>query len=353
MIFDVAIVGTGPAGGSAALKLASSGLKIIILEKTSLPRFKPCGGLMPSVVIEHLDKELFSLVKHRVTEVLNLNNFKDPQKQTINQDMILIDRASFDAGLIELSLERAEGRISLYEHFLVREVVETETHVQVISQDGQSVLARYLIGADGVSSKVARCIGLNPKPDVATTIDAEVTVTPECYERESQRVTFNFSCLPAGYGWIFPKQKPYLSCGVGSWTRADQIQQHMNLFLTRAFEPEQVIHIEKHGFPIPIWSGHIELATRRVCLAGDAASLVDPVSGEGIRFASFSGKVAAETIITALSSDKSLHPYTERIQSTLGRKFKFKRQFLFLAFTQAPDFFYKAVVKDGSSYSQP
>ena len=137
--------------------------------------------------------------------------------------------------------------------------------------------------------------GVSFTRNIPLTIDAKVEVVPEILEAEKEQATFNFFCLPQGYGWIFPKTG-YLSCGVGSWSRNHSLPKAMDDFLAKSFPAGSIRSVKRSGHPIPIYAGHREIATQRVCLVGDAANLVDPIMGEGIRFALESGSLAAEII---------------------------------------------------------
>lgn len=356
-LVDVAVVGAGPAGGSAALRLASSGLRVAVLEAQELPRPKACGGLMPAVVSRLLDCDLEPLVEHRVGEIHNLNNYEQPNlKRTDPGNLLLVDRARFDAGLIRYALEMGEGRVSLHEGFRVVDVEPLDDRVVLHTRGAPAVHARHVIAADGVASRVARKAGLRSTGDMATAVDVEVSVTPERYRQEARRLTFNFFCLKAGYGWIFPKAEPVLSCGVGCWQGQADIKVEMQRFLARNFSEGEVLDTREMAFPIPIWSGKRELVAGRVLLAGDAASLVDPLSGEGIRYAIASGRLAAEAVVAEQSGaevdDQGVAAYSRRIYELLGPGFDHKRKFLFLAFTQASDYFYRHAVAGVHGYEE-
>jgi geranylgeranyl reductase family protein len=349
MKVDVAIIGTGPAGGIAACQLAGTGLRVAILEAKELPRFKPCGGLMPGGVSSLMDWNISHLVKQRVTRLEYFNNFHQHQVNDLpNGELLLVNRASFDQGLIDRALEAGNGNISLHEGFKVAAVVETPDHVVISALGHPDVQADYLVAADGAVSKTARCLGLNANRLNGVTIDAEVTVTDACYERHRDRVVFNYFVLPHGYGWIFPKEKPVLSCGVGSWSGKSNVRAAITAYLKNSFNKNEILTTTQHGFPIPIYSGRAKISSKRVALAGDAASLVNPVSGEGIRFAMWSGKIAAETVHKLVLNDHSQSPqaldcslYSEKVYSSMTRTLDHSLRFAALPFQQAPDLYYK------------
>jgi len=194
-------------------------------------------------------------------------------------------------------------------------------------------------------------------------IDVEVEVAPDVYEAEAPYATFNFNCVPGGYGWIFPKDG-YLACGVGSWRRKARLQQGMRDFLDRSFPPGSIRSVQRAGHPIPLFTGHQPIATRRVCLVGDAAGLVDPVMGEGIRMALKSGALAADVIAALLGADTghdadiSAHAveepdcraYQALIRQGIGRDLDMLYRLILPIFVKAPEFFFRTFYGEGRSY---
>lgn len=346
-VVDVAIVGAGPAGGSAANALALSGLNVLVLEKDQMPRSKPCGGLMPAMVQQWLDCDLSPFAGSPVQHVLNLNNYLQPVERRLSPDsLLLVDRAHFDAYLIDQARERSGQLVGLKQGFVLKKAKETSEGVTLIARNGEQVEARYVIAADGVASRTARSLGLSFKPDLAVAIDAELEVSEACWERESKRLTFNYFCLSGGYGWIFPKQRPRLSCGVGCWRGKADVRIELNKFLERSIPPNQRLSMRESAFALPIWSGAGRISTRRVALVGDAAGLVDPISGEGIRYAIISGRLAAKAAIKALQNREAsgLLTYPDSLYARLQESLDMKRRFVFLPFMQSPDFFYEQFV---------
>lgn len=200
-------------------------------------------------------------------------------------------------------------------------------------------------------------------------IDAEVQVDPATFQAERSQVTFDLWCLPNGYGWIFPKGD-HLSCGVGSWRTPRKLPAHMDRFLARSLPPGSIRHQVRRAHPVPVFTGHRAVATRRVCLVGDAAALVDPVLGEGIHHAIFSGALAAEVISLVLAARSPHEPlldprlrvriqvpdgplwqalgtvrdcrlYTELIRYSVGRELNLIR-LRSAAFFDAPERFYRS-----------
>ncbi len=340
----------------AAYQLAGSGLRVAILESAVLPRPKPCGGLMPGWVKPLTGLSLDHLVDHRVSRFDYSLNFKQAfTRQHPALDLLLTDRAKFDSGILEMALNRGKQNLKLYEQFRVAAVAENKKSVVLHSKSGDKVHASAVIGADGATSKVARCLGLGPTNRLPTAIDAAVRVTPEFYRTISDRVIFNYFFLPAGYGWIFPKGNNTLACGVGSW--ADNkypLKPTLQRYLAQCIPAKHCISIEQHGHPIPAYNGPRKIATPRVCLVGDAAGLVDPVTGEGIRYALQSGMIAAKTVERVLLDINSETPaglsctiYEEQISKGPGVTLEHLHRMAVLPFKQAPKFYYEKFIVSG------
>lgn len=293
---DVAILGAGPGGGMAACRLATSGLNVILLEKTVLPRHKPCGGALPSKIGGLLDWNIEALVEARIHSQKFLLNYEQPTfNDKMDEPMLLVSRSRFDYHFIE----RAANQIAVRENFPVISVEEKDAKVIIRGKSGEVIHAAYVIAADGATSLTARALGLAQAAPVGAAIDVEIEVEPDVYLAEQTHATFNWHCVPDGYGWIFPKAG-YLSCGVGAWRSPKGLPGQMRAFLERSFPLGSIQTIRQYGHPVPLFGGHQPVSTRRVCLVGDAARLVDPILGEGIYYAIKSGLLAAEVIIHLL-----------------------------------------------------
>lgn len=357
---DVVIVGTGPAGGMAACRLAASGLKTLVLEQRTLPRPKPCGGAMPSRVTQVIDWDFEALIESRVHAVRNLYNYSLEQVAPTVSPILMVSRPQFDQYLIERALTLGKGDVQLRESVRVASVVENAAGVEVRSASGDVIHARYLIAGDGAYSKVARGLGLNRDVQSGVALDAEVEVSPEVYAVEGNRATFNYFCLPTGYGWIFPKNG-HLSCGVGAWRGNVHVRQALDDFLARSFPAGSVRRARITAHAIPLYSGPRTIATSRVCLVGDAANLVDPILGEGIRFAMLSGQLAADVVTrlcgvsTAGESESGsevvdCRDYQTAVRRVIGEPLGSLFTFATPIFVKAPEFFYRKFVMTGQSY---
>ena len=291
---EVVIVGSGPAGASAALCLATAGVKVAILEKASLPRYKTCGGgvarralrLLPLSIRDAVERDCFAAEMNLLDRGLHF--------ETRRQDPIvsMTMRAKFDSLL--LSAARDAGA-SVQPSCKVLDVFPHGERVDLTTSTGP-LSARFVIAADGALGAVA---GKTNRPDNRRLIPAleyEVFVGDNLLERYARSARFDFGVVPYGYGWVFPK-KEHLSIGVltkrgGSANLNERFHSYLRLLgITSA------LRMERHGSLIPVTARSAPFAVGRILLAGDAAGFVDPVTCEGITFAIQSGQIAARSLI--------------------------------------------------------
>ena len=297
-VHDVAVVGGGPAGACAARVLAEAGARVVLLEKHGLPRYKTCGGGVVGRALNGLPPATRAAVEAAVVErschVADLNLREEGLRfgtQRARPVISMVMRDRFDAALVAAAEEAgAEIRASCE----VRDVITQDDRLELQTTAG-AVAARFVVAADGATSVTARRTGWSAPRSCAPGLEAEVTVSDGDLARLAGSARFDFGVIPAGYGWVFPKGR-HLSIGVAT-TRSGV---NLNASLARYLETLDLgplERIEKHGFLIPLAPRSEGVVRGRVLLAGDAAGLADPLTGEGISAAIHSGTLAGRAIV--------------------------------------------------------
>jgi flavin-dependent dehydrogenase len=203
--------------------------------------------------------------------------------------MVMRDR--FDAALVAAA-EHAGAEVRPC--CAVRDIVIRADRIELATMGGP-VVARFVVAADGATSETARLAGWSPPRPCAPALEAEVRVRDVDFARLAGAARFDFGAVAAGYGWVFPK-RAHLSIGVCTMRSG----VNLNVSLMRYLEVlglTRLEHVDKHGFFIPLGPRAEGVVRGRVLLAGDAAGLADPVTGEGISAAIESGTLAAGAVL--------------------------------------------------------
>lgn len=306
--FDVIVVGAGAGGAAAAYYLSRAGLQVLVVEKTRLPRYKACGGAIPRPTLARFPFDFTNVIQAAPTDVrLCFSDLPPVDVALQDRPVVMVMRSEFDAFL----LARSEAEV--IEGTAVTAVAEDGEQVQV-RVGGRTLTARYLVGADGAASQVARCLGLRRRRRLGGALEAEVPLSGKHRLREEygSRAVFAMGAVPWGYAWIFPKGD-HLSVGIGQ-VRPERTDLRAALQRAMGGLGIRLNGVKVHGHPLPcyqappwpLWSSLVRvttdsrpqerLATRRCLLVGDAAGLVDPLLGEGVRYAIASARLAAEAI---------------------------------------------------------
>ncbi|HIE38822.1 MAG TPA: NAD(P)/FAD-dependent oxidoreductase [Anaerolineales bacterium] len=291
MDYDVIVVGAGPAGASAAYWLGEAGKRVLVLEKERTPRYKPCGGGVPKAVLARFPFDFSPVVEREIGRArFRFRDGREVVADLPGHPVVMVMRDRFDYHILRHA--RAEVR----EGDPVVALQQDESGVDVTTKSGETFRGRYLIGADGANSRVARLAGLRRGKRMGSTIEVEVAASDGLMAEYGDAAFFLLGAVPQGYLWIFPKAK-HLSVGAGTFLgKAPGLREVLRREMGRlGIEMEGA---PWRGHPLPVYLRHEVLHRGRIVLTGDAAGLVDPLLGEGVRHAVESGQMAAEAVLT-------------------------------------------------------
>jgi geranylgeranyl reductase family protein len=322
-LYDVIVVGMGPAGATAAAQLARAGYSVLGLEWKPIPRYKVCGGGLTA----RLDTVLNPAYRSTIEEVIHTVRFQFSGREAFQVTsseplayMVMRDR--FDAQLVYQA--QTDG-VDVRDDQRVTAVLTGPEGVEVRTGN-ERYRARIVVGADGANSIVARSVCPKRRPPVASGIEGEAFGTVRPVSMTSGMIVLDIGMLKGGYAWIFPKHGN-LSIGAGTlWEAGHSARRGYQRFLQQ--EPLlDGLAPPQRGHAIPIYSGSaadsMPLANDRAVLVGDAAHLVDPLLGEGIYYAVLSGRMAAECIDQRLSGLAAhLSSYERLIRQTIHPEFQ-------------------------------
>jgi len=299
---DVIVVGGGPGGATAARFCARAGLKTLLIEKERLPRYKACGGCLSTKTVHLLDLDLSPVIENTIYGAKFTYCLKDPFFiETKDPIAYLVMRDRFDQFLIQQALKSGT---EILEGEKVTSVAEKDDGVEVTLAKGQRFHSRYLIGADGSESLVARSLPFTRQKNDGNgiAIESEIPFDPSIPfpPKERQFIHLDFGRIPNGYGWVFPK-KEWLSIGIGGMfreTKKMNPRRYFSDFLKGLdYIPKgKTGRVTGHLLP-SFYDVNQMVSQGRILLVGDAAHLMDPLQGEGIYYAIRSGMLAARAIV--------------------------------------------------------
>jgi len=313
--FDAIVVGAGPAGSLTAYRLASAGASVLLADRAGFPRDKPCGGGLTTRAVRLLPFAVDPVVEDVVDRFeFRLRYGSAFERASSGEPLCLMtQRRRLDAYLAEQAgAAGADFRDGV-------KVTDLEANGAVSAKvDGGRVHASVLIGADGANGITARTLGLGGDYTYGVAFEGNVPYGPAPEHRYRGRLVLELGIVPGGYGWVFPKGD-HVNVGIGGWeTEGPRLRQLLKRVCEEHGLGDAPIS-ELRGHRLPLRKPRSAIARGRVALVGDAAGLVDPLTGDGMYEAFYSAKLASEAALDLLGGRaQSLEPYSEKLCAGLA-----------------------------------
>jgi geranylgeranyl reductase family protein len=309
--FDAIVVGAGPAGSTAAYRLAQAGANVLLLDKAQFPRNKPCGGAISTRAMHELPLDPQPVVEHIVDRMeLSYRGGRPFVRGKHTPLAYMTQRRRLDHFLTE---QAATAGADFRDNTTVTESSERGARV-----DGKWIDAGLLIGADGANGSTARSLDLADTRIYGVALEGNIPHSLTNPKRWQSKVVIELGTIPGGYCWIFPKGD-HINIGVGGWENTGpKLRKHLREFCKRRGFDYTALE-ELRGYRLPARRPHAALAHGRALLIGDAAGLVDPLWGDGLYAAFLSSKLASAAALDVLAGHiTDFKPYAQSIVSELG-----------------------------------
>jgi geranylgeranyl reductase family protein len=301
--FDVLVVGAGPAGATTAHRLATAGASVLLVDKVRFPRDKPCGGGVTLRAARQLPFDIDPVVEDVVDTFELRLRYRDAFERGGRGTLCLMtQRSRLDHFLAQKAAEAGAE---------FRDGVRVEFQNGVAHVGGERVQADSIVGADGVNGATARAFELGRDYGHGVALEGNTSYERIVRARYTGRLVLELGVVPGGYGWVFPKGD-HVNFGVGGWeTEGPRLRAHLQrLCAAHGARAEELT--ELRGYRLPFRRPRSAFANGNVLLVGDAAGLIDPLSGDGMYEAFVSGRIAAESILAG-----ELAAYAPRVEAEL------------------------------------
>ena len=292
--FDAVIVGSGPAGSTAAILLARGGARVLVVERRGIPRVKVCGGGVLARGLSTVPQDAV-VAPDRAVRQVEVHVTGPPASWLVARDeplVYLTMRDRFDAGLLD-GAWRAGAEVWTECGF---EAIEDQPGAVVVRTTRGAIRARHVVAADGALGPVARAAGWPGPVRGAAALEWELPADRATLDRFASIVRFDIGRPQHGYAWVFPKEH-HLSVGVLTMRREPAHLPQVLRDYVADLRLGPANGTGPRGFPIPCFGRRGGVARGAVLLTGDAAGLADPITAEGISPAMRSGRLAAAAIL--------------------------------------------------------
>lgn len=343
-MFDIVVIGAGPAGSVAAYAAARRGFEVALVDRRTFPRDKPCGdGIGPGAVRVLRELGMGAVFEeHPAVEHLTVY---DPDGRRLDSEIPDIDgrpmyghvitRYDFDHELFRAACEAGVTDLTGMRYLSMTAAPDLRQVTLRVSDGTETTVdARLVIGADGAYSAVRKTLCGKARRDTR-----HLSVALRAYASSGDflpggsvgpRLMLDYSreLLP-GYGWVFPLDDGRVNIGVGALVSAlkardDDLKTMLGAFADRT--RARGIHLgelhEQRAHQLPHVGGMPKLTYPRAALLGDAASMINPVSGEGIAYAVTAAAEFVETLPSKLGDAATLNAALSRFERDFRRRYR-------------------------------
>src|SRR3954469_24972067 len=307
--FDIIVVGAGPAGSATAHLLAADGVRTLLVDRARFPRDKPCGRGVTLRGARLLPLAIGPVVERQIRTI----GFRHPDLGEFAHGglapvVLMTQRKRLDAFMAE---QAALAGADFRDGVRLRTVeLEEDGRPAVTFDDGSRAGAEVLVAADGAHGICGRSLQLGEGRIFAPALEANVAYGAVGAGVEQHVALLEMGYVPGGYGWLFPKGD-HANVGVGGWdSEGPRPRDHLRQVCER-HEIAWSALTEIRGHRLPMRGASTRVATGRALAVGDAAGLVDPLSGDGMYEAFSSAHVASACTLDLLGggvSDLSAYP---------------------------------------------
>ncbi len=344
-MYNCIIIGAGPSGASAAYALAKQGHSVLILDRASFPRSKPCGGGVSPAIASWFDFDFTPVIDNTITQVRYTWKIGDPVEATLKnvKPMWMVNRSAFDQFILDQAIQKG----ARFQDNTEVTAIQPQTEGWTVKTPRETFTATYLIGADGVKSVIAQWLGLtNPKPSLAGSLEIKTSQPPQ----NLNKAYFEFGLLKNGYIWNFPKSYGYSISGAilrGNKANSAELKKQIFTYATEfGLDTSNATYTE---YPLGLWRENQTLHSHNALLVGEAAGVLDPLTGEGIRPSIWTGLKASEAISQSLQGNPhAIAKYSDLVKQEWGNDLILAQRLAGL-FYQFPQIAYKVGVKRPSA----
>ena len=351
-IFDVLIVGAGPSGSNTAIsyKNLNPDLKVGIIDKAVFPRDKSCGDAIGPGVINALKRFNNEHILDNEPEVIStslfgpdnigIQNYIPKVKNKDDSVVYVIPRYELDNRIFNIakdlnvtSLE--DTRYMNYENMEDEKGLKVE--IETSNKEKKFIFTKLLVGADGANSRVRKSLNLKQNSDLHKAIAIRAYINSpnylEIFKERTLMFEINVSALK-GYAWAFPSKDDLINIGIGMplnlFKKDDMdINKMLDSFITTLESKGVVVNnlrMEK-SYMLPFASSRPKLSHDKIALVGDAGSMINPMSGEGIFYGMEAGYLLAKETFSSFNSqnedelNQNLKKYEKKLNQRFGKHF--------------------------------